>query len=591
MCFWITFSSLNVKSKLQGNWKSADDHPDIVTKLVQEEVAAGFVNQFTGSLEQARKAWPQGIAVGKLGVQMSEGHDPRLTLDTTVDGVNPGVVIREKPQNPTPKDVALSFEPLTQLTQDRDNTDYIAFTADVSKAHKRIRLHPEEQGLLLFQWMGILYHYKVCHFGGRFSGYWWARMGAYLHRMLHRIIFISHAGWLYVDDWLWRFRTDIAPIGAMLTCMSLVAVGCPLSWHKLAYGRAVKWIGLIHNFSERTFTIPEDKTARALEFLQQVGQSDNTFDRHQLQSGTGLLMWLSMLLHLLRPWLSEFYAALNRPVSNLVNCSIQQLAEVVDRLSHDLTLKHQCTLSTAGKGWKLREINHRPITNIDEAKASTVRGLGRVWVRLDNPGSTKVRVNDELRISAKIWHAALAQGPKIIPMLGYAYDTHAAAADAFANDTKSGIGGWLDSGKGQSASAVHWFQLLLTPDMFPNSWGMSDNPQRDITFYELLAQVALLYCRRLLGGNKPLQITVCQLTDNLPGAAVGDKLFTTATPLKYAAQLLAAHATMGEVHVDIQHIAGVDNILADKLSRDERPQARVSMKWHITPGHKIISQM
>ena len=57
---------------------------------------------------------------------------------------------------------------------------------------------------------------------------------------------------------------------------------------------------------------------------------------------------------------------------------------------------------------------------------------------------------------------------------------------------------------------------------------------------------------------------------------MGDKLFTTATPLKYAAQLLAAHATMGEVNVDIQHIVGVDNILADKLSRDEGPQALVS---------------
>ena len=60
----------------------------------------------------------------------------------------------------------------------------------------------------------------------------------------------------YVDDWLWRFR---APVLSMVACMALVAVGCPLSWHKPAFGSSLRWIGLIHNFKDRTFIIPEIK--------------------------------------------------------------------------------------------------------------------------------------------------------------------------------------------------------------------------------------------------------------------------------------------------------------------------------------------
>ena len=70
--------------------------------------------------------------------------------------------------------------------------------------YKRIKLLPSEYGLNFFSLDGQFYYYVVCHFGGKFSAFHWARFAAALHRLLHKLIRVWHGGWIYVDDWLWR---------------------------------------------------------------------------------------------------------------------------------------------------------------------------------------------------------------------------------------------------------------------------------------------------------------------------------------------------------------------------------------------------
>ncbi len=65
---------------------------------------------------------------------------------------------------------------------DDTEREHVGLTIDVRKAHKSLRLHPAEWGLMFFAFQAALYFYKVCHFGGRWSDYWWKRMGARLHR-------------------------------------------------------------------------------------------------------------------------------------------------------------------------------------------------------------------------------------------------------------------------------------------------------------------------------------------------------------------------------------------------------------------------
>ena len=71
------------------NWQSAEDEPDIVQDLINKEVEAGWVSCFEGSIEEAQTFFSGGLAIGKLGLALSDSRPPRLVLDSTICGVNP----------------------------------------------------------------------------------------------------------------------------------------------------------------------------------------------------------------------------------------------------------------------------------------------------------------------------------------------------------------------------------------------------------------------------------------------------------------------------------------------------------------------
>ena len=74
---------------------------------------------------------------------------------------------------------------------------------DFKAARKQIQVHPDKHGLLLFRFQGKLYHYRVCHFGGRFSAFWWQRTGAFMLCPMHGLLAMPpHKAWLFVDDLL-----------------------------------------------------------------------------------------------------------------------------------------------------------------------------------------------------------------------------------------------------------------------------------------------------------------------------------------------------------------------------------------------------
>ena len=86
-----------------------------------------------------------------------------------------------------------------------------------------------------------------------------------------------HQGWLYVDDWLWRLLAASAGEDAALLVLFLMAVGCPLSFHKLDLGEEVLWIDLLVNFRLSTWALPEDKFERMLAYLRLLADADKSY--------------------------------------------------------------------------------------------------------------------------------------------------------------------------------------------------------------------------------------------------------------------------------------------------------------------------
>ena len=119
------------------NWASAEDNMDIVQDLVREEVLQGWVSPFNGDLAAAQEKWPLGVAVGKLGLALSEGRPARLVVDSSICGVNSRCFMPDKSTLPTARDILRTY-PLRS-----SNRILSGFSLDIKSAHKRMAVHPD----------------------------------------------------------------------------------------------------------------------------------------------------------------------------------------------------------------------------------------------------------------------------------------------------------------------------------------------------------------------------------------------------------------------------------------------------------------
>ena len=119
------------------------------------EVKAGFLIEWFGSLDDARAAWPLGVAVSKLAVIQSEGKDPRLVVDATAPGLNPKAQFPERAENPTIDEVRrlISFH-----YEHHPDERLVAITIDVKSAHKRVLINPAERGFQFISFGGRLFY-------------------------------------------------------------------------------------------------------------------------------------------------------------------------------------------------------------------------------------------------------------------------------------------------------------------------------------------------------------------------------------------------------------------------------------------------
>ena len=244
----------------QQNWQGAEDDPVLLDRLVQQEVDKGWLHRVE-SLEEAKRLFPQ-VAVGKMNIVHSEGRDPRLVVDSSICGTNAACSIPERSALPTLQSI-LSAWPLRGLRQ-----HIAAWSLDVKAAHKSIRVRRSEQGLLGVRVGNTFFFYSVCPFGAAFSAYWFARLGAFLVRTLHLLIYISHFLALYVDDLLGFQVASVAEMSFSITLAFCAAFGVPLSWKKLQFGTSITWIGWQLDFAKGCVCIPPAKLERLKLLLQ-----------------------------------------------------------------------------------------------------------------------------------------------------------------------------------------------------------------------------------------------------------------------------------------------------------------------------------
>ena len=247
-------------------WKSALDNAEIVDKLLQEELDAGWICEITGGDDELKRLYKHS-AVGKLGVVLSEGRPPRLVVDSSISGVTNATHLPNRSANPTLLDVRRCL-PISDARE-----RLVALVLDVSKAHRRIKILPADQGLLCFRHRGRLYQCKTLNFGARASGFYWARVAGLLVRLVHRFWWVSHSALIYVDDLLSILEKSSAPLLAALLVVLLQVLNVPMSWRKAKLSASVVWIGWQMDFRTFTVRLEPAKLQRLLSLLRQCYRS------------------------------------------------------------------------------------------------------------------------------------------------------------------------------------------------------------------------------------------------------------------------------------------------------------------------------
>lgn len=172
-----------------------------------------------------------------------------------------------------------------------------------------------------------------------------------------------------------------------------------------------------------------------------------------------------------------------------------------------------------------------------------------------------------------------------------------AAADACAHGSHCQVGGFLQFPNGD----IRWFsERWSVTDFQALDIPVNNDSQKDISSYELLAQICLVYCFIHLKPGQRLGITIRSWSDNTGAEATGNTLFTTTFPLCLFAERLCILSSLAHAELDISHISGASNDLADAISRwnmdrlpphglrlSDRIRIQLSSIWNPKPEFQI----
>ena len=133
-------------------------------------------------------------------------------------------------------------------------SEWVALSFDVACAHKRVRVRDSEQGFGCFALEDELFVYRCCYFGAKYSAYWWARVGGWITRMLHRFVWVSHALFLYVDDGMLLLPKPVAPLLASACLAYLISTRSPIELAQSPTGNrnCLDWVAFLLQDSYRS---------------------------------------------------------------------------------------------------------------------------------------------------------------------------------------------------------------------------------------------------------------------------------------------------------------------------------------------------
>ena len=564
----------------QSNWQGAEEEPHVTQALIDSEIANGWVQEVPGGLEAARRKWRR-IAVGKLNVVNVPNKAPRLILDSSSCGVNHNCILPESMILPSVDDVR-------RATSSNSNMgEYSALVLDIHAAHKQIRIHPEEQGLVLFQFNQRTYHYTVAHFGARFSAWWWQRLGAMLLRIMHNFLHVQHRGWIYVDDILILLHRSSFSKQVTLSVLFLLLINTPISWKKAQVGDQVTWTGWDFNFNMDTVQLTQPNVVKLLQALDEL-LAHKQAKAKTLEVALGMLIWFTSVARYLRPHLAELYRCLHSRPAALYSVPAQFWADFLSVLNDEAVVAAVSPSLSLPIGGRVVEYSHLPVRAKSDLPITPFKSHLQ-WVRVQDLRATAITLTKDAVSYLQWFRSLLRRSQHVFSIHMPTLFVSKAAADAYAQDQRFGIGGWIITPR-----SIVWFSeefsMAQLKAFLPN---LTKDAQKYICAFEILAQVGLVMAALRAAKLQHVAVTLPAASDNTAAEAGVNKLLSTRWPASVFLQMLGDFAFQHHVHLAVSHIPGPRNDWADDLSRQRTqrwlhyPRFRLSLQDFFDIGRNI----
>ncbi len=552
----------------EDNWKSAEADEETLEKLIQKEIDDGFVSELP-SMEAATALFGNLFAIGKLGIASQQPDKPRLVSDSTISGLNPASnkAIQEKYSFPRLWDLQYSLSSATK-------SPLILLNVDIKSAHKRIKVQKKHQGLLAFRFRERIFHYKVLHFGGPCSAYFWTRTAGILLRCIHKFLHLFHVGMVFVDDFIFGFYNHTSGLQAALVLMFMSFLQVPISWNKMELGTSVTWIGWQLDTWSDTVSITSEKIHKIVSKLK-IFSSPGKYLRKDVEKLTGTILWITDMFPHIRWMLGILYTILSRTGLQLVRLNKQQISFVIQHLDESGTLTQFLDRPFIPQGATIQRLGKVSFSNLGLlAFRNACFDTAYAWTTFLSCRSNRIQIFDEEAKNISIMKEFFEGTVPMVPFSQPRRFTIQAGADAFADSLQFGLGAWI-----QSPAGALWCSIQASRHDIAD-WLTKDSMQAYILSFEMLAQLlVILLFRHQESIFRGCDIEVATRLDNQAAEAILHQGFTQLpVPAKMtrAVQILCSQT---RIRFSPFRASSEENHRADDLSRgrvdQEDPQSQI----------------
>ena len=311
------------------------------------------------------------------------------------------------------------------------------------------------------------------------------------------------------------------------------AFGIPLSWHKLQLGYCISWIGWSINFRMGAIFIPQDKLDKLFHGILQVTRGAHC-DRADLHKVCGLMQWLLRAFAAARPWLRSLCWDLNSAPAT--NFGVKQGAwrSFLDCIGNVLSFHSVPSGMGISLGAKVISLRHKNVVSKADL-LSVPLGDKTIWLRIADPGSRRRLLSTLSRELLLFWAGWSRLPPQFVPLRQPPTLLAEAAADAMASGSTFAIGGLI-----KLSSQTLWFsECFCISDFSFANIPLHSSASSDISWYECLAQIALLVLLQITLPGSRLSIRLASLSDNTGAETAANKLYSSKMPLAAFSQRLA----------------------------------------------------